>query len=227
MPDDKPDGENTEPKTFTQEEVDAIREEGRATGQKESHSHFQSVFDKELAKVKTDSQEENGRLNTSIREMRSANLAALPEGERDSAMIREMYEERNKPAPAVTVSDKPDLPGTSIQGDSQQAMQDAINTSLKDLGLDTSKINWGTGNDAGANMKTFLGSVVEQVKEGAKSSKESSDDKSGDGEGEGKESQKHIDTSRGAGDAQEIMQRDPQSLVAQDEWKPIRGMTDS
>ncbi len=226
MPEDTS-GENTEPKTFTQEEVDAIRAEGVATGQKESHSHFQSVFDKEIAKVKTESLEESGRLNTSIREMRAASLENLPEGERSLAMIKEMYEEHLKPAPASSASDKLDLPGPPNQGDSQQAMQNAINESLKDLGLDTSKINWGEGNDPAASMKTFLGSVVEQVKEGAKSESSSSGDKSGDKEGDEKESQKHIDTSRGTGDAQDITQRDPQSLVAQDEWKPIRGMMDS
>ncbi len=174
--------------------------------------------------MKVESGKEADTLNTSIRELRAASLENLPEGERNTAMIKEMYEEHLKPAPASSASDKLDIPSTPIQGDSQQAMQDAINTSLKELGLDTSKINWGEGNDPAASMKTFLGSVVEQVKEGAKSEDDPFGDKSGDKSEDEKESQKHIDTSRGAGDAQDIIQRDPQSLVAQDEWKPIRGM---
>ncbi len=221
---DEKDGENTEPKTFTQEEVDAIRLEGKAEGQKESHSHFQSVFDKQIAEIRTESTKDTDTLTASIRELRAANLAALPEGERNSAMIKDMYEDHLKPAPVSNVSDKPVIPSAPVPGDSQQAMQTAINESLKELGLDTSKINWGEGNDPSASMKTFLGSVVSQVKEGAKTQDDPDGDKAGEKKGEGSESQKHIDTSRGAGDSIDFLKSDPQALVASEEWKPIRGM---
>ncbi len=155
MPETTDDGGTPEPKTFTQAEVDAIRNEGKAEGQKESHSHFQSIFDKETAKIRADSNKENGELVTSIREMRAANLANLPEAERDSAMIREMYDERNKPAPAAPVSPTPDVPSTVSQGASQQDLQDSINKSLTALGLDASKIDWGDGSDPDKSMTTF------------------------------------------------------------------------
>ncbi len=223
MPEDKQ-GENDEPKTFTQEEVDAIRLEGRAEGKTESHSHFQSVFDKEVAKMRTESTKDTDSLNASIREMRAANLAALPEGERNSAMIKDMYEDYLKPAQVSTVPDKTDISSTPSQGDSQDAMQASINASLKELGLDSSKIEWGNSEDGGANMKTFLGSVINLAKEGGKAPADKPEDKTEDKDAEGSESQKHIDISRGAGGSTDYLKSDPQALVASEEWKPIRGM---
>ncbi len=225
MPEDKQ-GENDEPKTFTQEEVDAIRIEGKAEGKSESHSHFQSVFDREVAKMRTESVKDTDSLNASIREMRAANLAALPEGERNSAMIKDMYEDYLKPAPVSTVLDKSDMPGAPSQGDSQDAMQASINASLKELGMDPSKIEWGNSEDGNANMKTFLGSVITLAKGDGKAPSDNPEDKPEDKTGEGSESQKHIDISRGAGSATDYLKSDPQALVASEEWKPIRGMMD-
>lgn len=224
-----------ESKSYTAEELTALlaeaTETGKKSGQQESWSHFQGVADKEINRVRTEEGAKNKTLEESVVSMRKAHLESLPESERDSAMIREMYEERGKPAPAALVSDKPDVQGAPEGSYTEEALQTSINKSLTDLGLDVSKVDWGKGQNAADSMNTFLKSVVEQVK-GSQSS--GSDDKSGEGDdgdnkGDAKgdsESQKHIDTSRGAGDTNDFFSKDPQSIIASEPWQPMhRGMS--
>ncbi len=228
MPEDK-DGGTPETKSYTAEEITKLladaTETGKKDGQNASWQHFQGVADKAVAEIRKTAGAENASQAETIAKMRTEHLESLPDGERDSAMIREMYAERNKPAPAAPASDNPGVQNAPVGSSNEEALQASINKSLEGLGIDTSKVDWGKGKDPAASMDTFLKSVIDQVKDSQSSETGGkTDDKDDEGDdSKGSESQKHIDTSRGAGDTNDFLSKDPQSIIASEPWKPLHG----
>ncbi len=212
------DGGTPEPKTYSEEEMATAIEGAKKAGATDSHSHWQSIADKAIATAKADGTARESELTNTIETMRTAHIESLPESERQSAMIEELYKDRHEekpsgPAPeSKTIIEEPAFDEPKYAKD----MQDQIGVVLKDLGLDPSKINWGDGKDSQETLKTFLTDVVEQAQGQSKEDPDVDDDKP---RGDNK-----VDMSRGAGNVSDIYTVDPKELVSQDKWEPIRGM---
>ena len=222
MADAEKDGENTDPKSYSEDEVKALVDAANKKGASESWGHFQGVADKQIAEAKNVGSAREAELTSTINSMKADHISSLPEEQRTAAMVEELYKDRQG---AKSSSTAPDSKATvkeseALNGDYEKQMRETIGGHLKGMGLDPDKINWGEGKTGDESLKTFLASVVDQVKAG----------QSGDGDTKTKEdpdtkkSENNVDTSRGAGKSVDINQVSPLELVASQKWEPIRGM---
>jgi len=219
---DQNDGGTPDPKTYSEEEMATAIAGAKKEGATESYTHFQSVADKEIAKERTSRGVRESELTKTIETLKADVISNLPESERLGAMVEEMYKDRHG---EKSSSQEPDKESTKDQEFDQagyaKEMQEAIGTALEGLGLDPKKVNWGDGQNSADAMKTFLASVVDQ----AKDSKDDPDpDGKNDDKGGDKKGSNNVDTSRGAGNAHDILQTDPKELITSEKWEPIRGM---
>ena len=222
--DEQKDGENTEPKTYSEAEVAAAVETAKKEGANTSWSHFQSVADKEIAKAKSEGSARETALTETIDTMRTQHIAGLPEHERTGAMIEELYKDRHGEKSSGQAPDsKPVIKEPEFdQADAAKAMQEKIGGTLKKLGLDPDKVDWGDGKDPDKSMETFLAGVIEQAKGESKSGDESDDEK-----GDDKKRGEGVDISRGVGSTTDVMTSTPKDIVASiGKWEPIRGMVE-
>ena len=219
---DEKDGGTPEPKSYNEEEVKALIDAANKEGAVKSWTHFQGVADKQIAEAKSEGSAREAELTGTINSMKAAHIESLPEDQQTAAMVKELYKDQ---AGAKTSAPAPDSKVTireSEVGDSEKQLQEAIGNHLKDLGLDPSKVSWGNSQDGNENLKTFLGSVVDQVKAG-KSAEDNKDDDPKDNP-DTKTVENNVDTSRGAGKSADITQIDPLELISSAKWAPIRGM---
>ncbi len=222
MPEDK-DGGTPDPKTYSEEEMAAAIDGAKKEGATESYTHFQSVADKEISKARNESVAHSSELTKTIETLKADAISNLPESERMGAMVEELYKERHG---EQSSSQSPDSKTTKDdskfdQAGYQEDMQKSIGTAIESLGLDPKKLDWGTGQSGTDAMKTFLSSVVLQVKNQGKDDDAKDDDKDGDKKGDNK-----VDTSRGAGNVKDILEIDPKELITSDKWEPIRGVVE-
>ncbi len=221
MPDDQ-DGGTPEPKTYSEDEVKVLVEAAGKEGSTKSWNHFQGVADKQIAQAKSEGTVREAELTSTINTMKAAHIESLPEDQRTAAMVEELYKDR---AGAISSAPAPDSKATVKEssvsdGDYEKQMRATIGTNLKELGLDPDKVDWGDGKDSSESLKTFLASVVAQVKaEKSGNDGDKKDDSAGTKAGEN-----NVDTSRGAGNVLDINQAKPIDLVTANKWEPIRGV---
>ena len=225
MADAEKDGENTEPKSYSEDEVKALTEAANKKGASESWSHFQGVADKQINEAKNEGGVREAELTKTIEAMKAEHISSLPEEQRTAAMVEELYKDR---AGAKTSAPAPDSKPTVKEpdaGDYEKQMRETIGGHLKEQGLDLDKINWGDGKNGDESLKTFLGSVVEQAKAQAKAEQSSDgDSKTKDDPDETKKGENNVDTSRGVGNTQDVLTTSPIALATSQKWEPIRGM---
>lgn len=215
---DQKDGGTPEPKTYSEDEMAAAVAAAKKEGASESYGHFQSIADKRIAEAEN----RNVELTKTISDMKEEHLKTLSPEDRRDAMIEELYKERHgvqpssQPPDKSTVNDAP----PAASGNTEDEMRKTIGTALESMGLDPSKVSWGDGKDSQADLKIFLGSVVDQVKAGQSDDKGSEGDKNQEKPG----GENNVDTSRGAGGVTDFNTVKPQDLIASEPWKPIRGM---
>ena len=217
------DGENTDAKSYSEDEVKALTEAANKKGASESWSHFQGVADKQINEAKNEGGVREAELTKTIEAMKADHISSLPEDQRTAAMVEELYKDR---VGAKTSAPAPDSKATNKESganeDYEKAMRETIGGHLKGMGLDPDKINWGEGKTGDESLKTFLASVVEQVKAGQGTGND--DNKTKDDPGDTKKSENNVDTSRGAGNISDIFTVEPLALVTSQKWEPIRGM---
>ena len=179
-------GESTPPTTGMSDADVAVKvEEARKEGQTESWKHFQSEADKQIATERT----KNTGLEKQIQELKRTQIDNLPEDERNTAMLKEVYnrlhEESGKEGEVKPQTQpEPTLPAS----DSAQRTESrtAMSKLLEAEGFDSTKIDWGDGADTPEDsVKRFFTSIKNSIR--SESSSSEGDDK------------KPIDTSRGAG----------------------------
>ena len=216
------DGENTEPKTYSEDEMTEAISKSEKEGAAKSWSHFQSIADKEIAKERAEHGTRESELTKTIDTMKADAIGNLPESERLGAMVEELYKDRHGEKSSSPAPDSKSTSDTEVdQASYAKEMQEQIGGALKELGLDPTKVNWGDGKDGKESLKTFLGSVVEQVRGQDKDSAD--DDEKDEKSGDAKSGESKVDTSRGAGSVSDVTQVKPIDLVTSDGWKPIRG----
>lgn len=222
------DGGTPDPKTYSEEEVATLKEEAKKEGASGSWSHFQSEADKQIAAFKNEGSAREAELTKTINSMKATQIETLPVEERTRAMVEELYKDRvgasQSSAPAPDSKATNDASEVSTEDYSKQ-MQKNIGSALTDMGLDPDKINWGEGQDGQAALKTFLGSVVDQVKAGQSGSGSDAGDGDKKDNPDAKPGENNVDISRGAGKTLDVFSAKPQEIMALDgAWKPIRGM---
>ena len=177
------DTDKQEDKTFTQAEVDTMLATAKADGAKEgqtaAHSHFQSVTDKAVNKMRSEYEGKLTQANSALGELQKARLEGMTPDERSAAMFEEIMGKMSGNG-ANNASDKSSTldQNTRTQTDSNQAevqraaqqaeitqLRTKMGDALKDkYGIDPSKINWGDGLDDSAAMDVFMASTLDQVK---------------------------------------------------------------
>lgn len=217
------DGGTPEPKSYSEDEVKALVDAANKEGSAKSWTHFQGVADKQIAEAKTVGTAREAELTGTIDSMKAAHIAGLPEEQRTAAMVEELYKDKVGGKSSTSAPDsKTTVKESGVNsGDYEKQMRATIGGHLKEMGLDPDKVNWGDGKSGDESLKTFLGSVVEQVKAG-KSADDNSDEKKNDSDA--KKGENNVDTGRGAGKSVDINQVDPLALVSSQKWEPIRGM---
>lgn len=215
---DEKDGGTPEPKTYSEEEMTAAITGAKKEGASDSYSHFQSVADKQVADAKSTGSARESELTETIRTLKAAHLETLSPEERQTAMIEELYKDRVGDKPSAPAPDSPAAKDAPAASGNEDDMRKAIGTALESYGLDPGKVNWGDGKNGAADLKSFIGSVVDQVK--AEKGGDEKDDDSDDG----KKSENNVDITRGAGKATDVTQVDPLELVTSDKWEPVRGV---
>ncbi|KKN77071.1 hypothetical protein LCGC14_0364100 [marine sediment metagenome] len=218
------DGGTPEPKTFSEDQVAELVAVGKKEGASESWRHFQSEADKQISAAKNEGSTREAELAKTIDTMKAAQIETLPVEERTRAMVEELYKDRggvksSSPAPDSKATN--DSPGVSNE-EAEKQVRETIGNHLKEMGLDPSKVNWGTSLDGNENLKALLGSIVDQAKAGQSSA---GDDANKDDDKSGKSGQNNVDTSRGAGTSRDITQMKPIDLMTSGgKWEAIRGM---
>lgn len=227
MSDDEKDGANAEPRTYSEEEMTEAIVGAKKEGATDSYSHFQSIADKQVADAKTAGDTQASELNKTIDTLRAAHLETLSPEERTAAMIEELYKDRGGAPASAPAPDKSTVKDAPAGSGSEDDMRKAIGTAIDGMGLDSSKINWGDGKDGAADIKTFLGSVVDQVKAGQSGDGKDGGSKDGDDANKGKPGENNVDTSRGAGGSLDLTKTDPIDIITRSgKWEPVRGMVE-
>lgn len=145
------------PKTFTQDEFDAAvkdaDEKATAKATSDSYRKHQSAID--TAKASSDKAEEE--LNKVKREA----IKNLPEAERQAAMLEDVFEKLNNPAPKAGAKGEDDLKPAPVV-DSPESAQAEAQKKLREIakakGLDPDKLDF-------SDPEKFIDGIKEQLKE--------------------------------------------------------------
>lgn len=139
------------PKTYTEEEVKELLGNAKKEGQTEAYRHWQSVNDRVISAERG----KNEALNKELKDYRDKAFEALSPEEQNKALMREVRDKLDKPT-APKAEEPSDPAGVNVR--------ESVNATLKEAGLDPSKIDWADDAQGPEAMKRFLKSIVTQVK---------------------------------------------------------------
>ena len=202
---------NEEPKTYTQEEVDTLKEASHKEGQTTSHKHWQSVADRAIAANLQEGSDKLSSVTKELEEMKTKSLEGMSSEDRNTAMIEEMYRKQN--APPVTKETPTQTPNQEDnQGSDDEAKQrnQAILDAAKAAGVDPEKINLAMDMSGPEALTAFIKSIKDASSDGE--GKEDDDDDSNN-------TSKSQSTS-GGGDLTKL---DPLDIMKQAPAERIRG----
>lgn len=175
-PDDKT--QAGDPKTYTEEEVTAIRadvvKETTTAVYRDAQSRADKAISIKVAEIEQTSGTDRKRLEGELEEFRKTRFASMTTEERNAYMVEELY---NRGTGTATATDSPpadggkgkagtdDVPPASGQGDAPAAaavaMKVKVGETLKEMGLDPEKVDWADGEtDPTKAMTRFIGSIA-------------------------------------------------------------------
>lgn len=157
---------------YTPEQLDALVLEKQKEAVTKTWSEMQSRSDKAIQAAKT----ETTTAQQQLTDLKRANIEALPPEQKQAAMLEEVYAKMNA-APEVKSQDVATDPQTQTQDDPstfqqnqtptsdvQDKAREAVGKILQEKGLDPSKIQYGDGKNEANDLRTFIDSVMKQVK---------------------------------------------------------------
>lgn len=191
---------------YTKEELDTLILGAQKEAVTKTWGEMQSRSDKAIQAAKTETTTAQQQLTN----LKRANIDALPPEQKQAAMLEEVYAKMNA-APEVKPQDGAPDPQTQTQGDpstfqqtptapsnTQDKAREAVGKILQEKGLDPSKIEYGDGKDEANDLRTFIDSVMKQVKP-------EQDDPP--------QNKNTYDNSRGTGGSVDILKVDPVELM--------------
>lgn len=200
---DSGDAGSKEEKTFTQADIDKAVADGSAQAAKDARADEYRKSQSQIDTAKASAT----KANTALDEFRRTQISALPEEEKQKAMVEDLWKRLNEPTATVDPAPKPEViedPSTSAAEIAQKA-QEQMRTIAKEEGLDPTKLDF-------SSEKAFMHSIVAQRKEET----EEKDPNGGP-----------VDTgSHTVGKANaDLRKTDPASLISgsRKDWKPVRG----
>jgi len=200
--------QNQEGTLYTQEAIDALVLEKQKEAVTKTWGDMQSRADKAISAATT----ETKTAKQQLADLKRSTIEALPPEQKQAAMLEEVYAKMNA-APEVKPQDGASDSQTQTQGqsstfqpsdtapsDAQAKAQEAVGKRLQEKGLDPSKINFGDGKDADADLNTFVDSMYAQVKSSLE-------------QGDSTKEKQNYDNSRGTGTAGDLLTADPVELM--------------
>lgn len=214
MPEDIEQDGGTQETQGTQEQLEAAiqaaREEGKKEGQSEAHKHWQSVADKQIAAVREAAQGKLSEYEKHITELRQAQMETMTPEERNQALLKEVLDrlDRKESGPEQTEtfsgSQTADF-DSQEKTDPRTEAQNQIAPVLKEMGVDLTKVDWGTDAPGVEGMRRFLKSLADQWKTPPHEHSESEEEQEAN----------RVDSSRRTGSNQfDILKADPLDLIS-------------
>lgn len=149
MSDDINTGTPNESKTYTEEEVQELLKGARQEGETKAYRHWQSVADKLVAAERANNQ----KLAEELQQLKNRMFEGLSPEDK----VKAVWEEINRGSVANEPSNDEEPP--QDVGD----LRESINNTLKELGIDPSKVDWADDADGPTAMKRFIGSIIKQL----------------------------------------------------------------
>ncbi len=212
---------NEESTTFTQEDVDKLVEAGKKEGQTESYRHWQGMADKAIAATREEESAKSSDLAEEVKKLKSDALGKMEPDDRRNAMIEEMYEDRNKPAPVKTEStSKADQSSTEEKTakEAQDAVNVSIKTAMRAAGIDPEKVDMADNLQGPEALEKFFKSVKEAASTGTKSEEDSDGEKSEEDDDSNSQS-----SSSSSGKTLDVTKVDPLDIMREAPREIIRG----
>lgn len=206
---------NDDPKTYTQEEVDTLKEAASKEGQTTAFKHWQGVADKAIAATSKTEAEKLSSVSKELEDMKAKALEGMTPEDRNTAMIEEMHRKMNAPVtPKETSTPKPNQEGNLDSGDDEAKKRNqAILDAAKEAGVDPTKINLAMDMSGPEALTAFIKSIKD-----ASSGTEKEEEKEEE-EDDSNRTSKSGPTS-GGGD---MMKLDPLAIMREAPQERIRG----
>lgn len=161
-----------EPKTYTQEEFEKLIADARKEATSEGYRMGQSAKDKEIAQLRQQFGESEAQYKARLAEHEQKAFDQMSPEEQDRFMIRKLYERQNSDGGNQPSTSKPDsAPGNRSSesdpdyrdDDPNAQVRSAVETAVRDSGLDPAKLDWGEGEtDPEKAMHRFVQSILSQ-----------------------------------------------------------------
>lgn len=179
-------GEDNQPKTYSQEDLDKLIEETKKQAASEGYRLGQSHKDKEIAEMKRQWGETETQYEKRLAEREKQDFDKMSPEEQDRYMVRKVYEKmygsgenssdsKTDSSPTNRTDDgRVSDPGDD---DSQSQVKETVNSVIKEMGLDPAKLDWGEdAKDPADALKRFVKSIASQQNASQGNEKQDADD---------------------------------------------------